>query len=156
TKMVVDANLMKKKREEARDRQKSLARKTASSPAQGANDKQTTPVKSKGDAPRIVSQIKTAGLSALLSKISKRASASGPKIFTQGEAADSNNALGRASAVAAVGSMQGVGTKAGNGGETFKIGGVGTVGKGGGGKGGLAGMGGLSAGGVGSASVGVL
>lgn len=156
TKMVVDANLMKKKREEARERQKQLARKPSGQAAQGSGDPKTTPVKSKGDAPKVVNQIKTAGLSSLLAKISKRATASGPKIFTQGEAADSGRALGRASAVAQVGSMAGVGTQAGNGGETFRIGGVGTVGKGGGGKGNLAGMGGLAAGGAGSASVGIL
>src|SRR5690606_20741908 len=44
----------------------------------------------------------------------------------------------------------------GNNGDTVKIGGVGTIGKGGGGKGNLSGVGGLAAGGVGSASVGIL
>ena len=158
TRMILDAKLMKQKRAEARERQKQLQRAPSSGGGVATADKNpspTTPVKSQGATPKVVSKLKTQGLTALLSKISSRATASGLKIQSQGVTADSASAVGRASSVAAVGSLQGVGSKAGNGGTTHKIGGIGTFGKGGGNSN-VAGIGGLAVGGAGSGSVGIL
>lgn len=153
TRMITDSKMMKKKRLEARERQKKMGEQPSGGVAQQPQKSMSTPISSKGSTPKVISQLKTAGLSALLGKISRRASAVGLKIETQGMTADQG--IGRAVAVASVGSLSGVGTQAGNGGSTFKIGGVGTLGKGGGG-GSVAGMGGLAVGAAGSGTVGVI
>lgn len=155
TRMIFDAELVKKKRAEAKEMRKTIM---ASAP-KAANQKMntlSTPVKSKGATPKVVSNIKTAGISALLGKISKRANTKGPMVVGFGKIADSGS-TGHSTTVAAVGSLQGVATgTAGNGGDTYKVGGVGTFGKGGGNGRGLAGVGGLATGGVGSGTVGIL
>jgi outer membrane biosynthesis protein TonB/pSer/pThr/pTyr-binding forkhead associated (FHA) protein len=158
TRMILDAKMMKQKRAEARERQKQLQRAPASGQGVASNDKtpsMQTPTPAKGATPKVISKLKTQGLTALLSKISSRATASGLKIHSQGVAADSQQGIGRATAVAAVGSLQGVGGKAGSETGTHRIGGIGTVGKGGG-TSMVAGIGGLAVGAAGSASVGVL
>lgn len=159
TRMILDSKLMKQKRAEARERQKQLQRAPANSGAGVAsNDKTpsaTTPTPQKGATPKVISKLKTQGLTALLSKISSRATASGLKIQSQGVTANSQQGIGRATAVAAVGSLQGVGDKAGSESGTHRIGGIGTIGKGGGSSA-VAGIGGLAVGAAGSASVGVL
>lgn len=154
TRMIVDSKMMKKKRQEARERQKKMGEQPAGAVAQQQPQKSmTTPIQSKGATPKVVSQLKTAGLSALLGKISKRASSVGVKIESNGVAAETG--VSRSVAVATVGSLQGIGTQAGNGGTTFKVGGVGTLGKGGG-SGSVAGMGGLAVGAAGTGSVGII
>jgi len=152
TRMIFDADLVKKKRSEAKEMRKTLA-KSQSSATKTQQKEVVTPVKSKGATPKVVSSLKLEGLSALLGKISKRANAKGPMITGFGKTADQGGA-GHVATVAAVGSLQGVATQAGNGGETFKVGGVGTIGKGGGRA--VAGVGGLATGNAGSGTVGIL
>ncbi|MCB0351667.1 MAG: AgmX/PglI C-terminal domain-containing protein, partial [Bdellovibrionales bacterium] len=154
TKMIFDANLMKKKRAQAKEMRKSIM---ADAPkAEKQKNTLTTPVRSKGAAPKVVSNLKLQGLNALLGKISKRANSKGPSIVAFGKSADNAN-TGGVTTVAAIGSLSGVATgKAGNGGETYKVGGVGTLGKGGGNGRSLAGIGGLATGGAGSGTVGIL
>jgi outer membrane biosynthesis protein TonB len=149
--MIMNADVLKKKRAEAKEKQRMVAR----SGGAPVNKEQnlTTPIRSKGAAPKVVSKLKMEGLTALLGKISMRATKNGVKIVSQGRTPDSVG-TGRAGPSAAVGSLQGVSTQAGNGGSTFKVGGVGTFGKGGGTS--VKGQGGLALGGAGSASVGVL
>jgi outer membrane biosynthesis protein TonB len=139
TRMIYDAELVKKRRAEAREMRKTISRAAPAAPEQ--KNVVTTPVKSKGATPKVV-------------KIAKRANTKGPMINAIGKTADQQG-TGAVTTVASVGSLQGVATQAGNGGETYKVGGVGTLGKGGGGRG-VAGLGGLAAGGAGSGTVGIL
>lgn len=154
--MIFDAELVKKKRAEAKEMRKTIM---ASAPkaAQQQQNALATPVQSKGTQPKVVSKLKLQGLSALLGKISKRAVANAPTLVGFGKTADNTN-TGTASTVAAVGSLQNVATgNVGNGGDVYKVGAVGTVGKGGGKGGrGLAGMGGLVSDGIGSGTVGII
>jgi outer membrane biosynthesis protein TonB len=91
----------------------------------------------------------------MLGKIAKRANSKGPTITAFGKAAD-QGATGGVTTQAAIGSLHGVATQAGNGGDTYKVGGVGTFGKGGGTGRGLSGVGGLATGGAGTGTVGIL
>lgn len=154
TKMIFDAELMKKKRAEAKEMRKTIM---ANAPkAENTKNTLKTPVRSKGAAPKVVSNLKLEGLNALLGKISKRANSKRPTIAAFGKSPDNPN-TGGITTVAAIGSLQGVATgKAGNGGETYKVGGIGTFGKGGGNGRNLAGVGGLAAGGAGTGTVGIL
>ena len=153
TRMIYDAALVKKKREQAKEMRKTIM---ASQPkVQQTKNTLTTPVKSKGATPKVVSKLKLDGINAMLGKIAKRANLSGPTIKAFGQSADSKGTSG-VTTVAAVGSLQGISTgAAGNGGETYKVGGVGTIGKAGTGRS-VAGIGGLAAGGAGSGTVGIL
>ncbi len=149
TKMIYDADLIKKKRTEARKRQKQFAK----APSGPKNGKAVGAPPSKGGTPKVVSKLKMKGLQAMLGKISARASKNAIKIQGQGSAPRAG--VGRAQASGpATGSLDGVKTAAGTGGPSYKVASVGTIGAGGGR--GLAGIGGLAAGGVGSASVGIL
>lgn len=149
TKMIYDSDLIKKKRSEAKARQKQMMAKAPSGP----KNKAVGPAPAKGGAPRVVSKLKMSGLQAMLGKISARASKNAIKITGSGFTPDKAG-TGRAIAAVNPGSLQGIATQAGNGGSTYKVGAVGTVGAGGGS--GLKGIGGLASGGVGSASVGIL
>ncbi len=153
--MIFDAELVKKKRAEAKEMRKTIMAAAPKTAQQQQHNTLATPIKSQGAPQKVVSKLKLQGLSALLGKISKRANANGPVVVGFGKTAD--NANTGTSTVAAVGSLQNVNTgKAGNGGDTFKVGAVGTFGKGGGKGGALAGTGGLAAQGVGTANVGII
>jgi TonB family protein len=151
TKMIVDAETIKKRRDEARERQSRMIAK-AGGQTNEAQKPQSSPIQSKGAAPKVIGKLKMEGLSALLGKISKRASDNSAKIMARGVAADTPGAAGVMPAAA--GTLQGVATTAGNAGEIFKVGAVATLGKGGGAS--VKGTGGLALGGAGSASVGIL
>ncbi len=74
--LIYDKEMIKAKREEAKERSQVLAQKTGATPNGGAGegkDPQTTPVKSAGKQQKVVSNIKLQGLSNLLGKISARA-----------------------------------------------------------------------------------
>jgi outer membrane biosynthesis protein TonB len=154
TKMIFDAETIKKKRAEAKEKQKTLmSRSTAGTGTpEPSKEPVTTKDVSQGKTPKVVSQIKMTGLQSLLGKIASRASANSVKIAGIGKTADQGG-VGRAQA-SAVGSLQGVATTAGSQGTTFKVGNIGTLGKGGGGD--VKGVGGLALGGIGSASVGIV
>ncbi len=151
TRMVFDADLMKKKRAEAKEMRKTMMA-SAPKPAEAPKNTLTTPTREKSQATKVVSKMKLEGLSSLLGKIAKRANSNGPTIVGFGKAADDTRA-GPAT-VSAAGSLQGVAT--GSSGSTFKVSGVGTVGKGGGSGRSTAGIGGLATGNVGSGTVGIL
>lgn len=155
TKMIFDSEVIKKKRAEAREKQKKFLARSPAGTGTPEPSKQpiTTNVRSKGGAPKVISQLKMDGLQSLLGKISKRATATGVKIASNGNPADRGGA-GRAMPVGAAGSLQGVSTQAGNGGSSYRVGAVGTFGTGGGGD--VKGVGGLAMGGIGSASVGIV
>lgn len=154
TRMIFDAELMKKKRAEAKEMRKTVMAKAKMQ--ESPKNNMTTPVKSKGSTPKVVSQMKLEGLSALIGKIAKRANSKGPTIVGFGKTADNPN-TGHSTTLASVGGLQGTATgMAGNGGQTFKVGGVGTFGKGGGNTRELAGVSGLAAGAAGSGTVGIL
>ncbi|MEK6554542.1 MAG: FHA domain-containing protein, partial [Bdellovibrionota bacterium] len=73
TRMILDAKLMKQKRTEARERQKQLERAPSSGQGVASTEKtpsMTTPTPTKGATPKVISKLKTQGLTALLSKIS--------------------------------------------------------------------------------------
>jgi outer membrane biosynthesis protein TonB/pSer/pThr/pTyr-binding forkhead associated (FHA) protein len=155
TRMIFDAELIKKKRAEAKEMRKTIAASAPKSQEQVKNVL-TTPVKSKGATPKVVSSLKMEGLNALLGKIAKRANQKGPTIIGFGKSADSPG-TGSATAMASVGSLQGISTGTpGNGGQTYKVGGVGTLGKGGGNNRALAGLSGLATGAAGAGTVGIL
>jgi outer membrane biosynthesis protein TonB/pSer/pThr/pTyr-binding forkhead associated (FHA) protein len=155
--MIFDAELVKKKRAEAKEMRKTIMASAPKAAQQQVQNTIATPVKSEGKQQRVVSKLKLQGLSALLGKISKRANAKGPSIVGFGKTADNTN-TGTSTTVAAVGSLQNLPTgNVGNGGDVYKVGAVGTVGKGGGKGGrGLAGLGGLVSDGVGSGTVGII
>jgi hypothetical protein len=153
TRMIYDSKVLKQKREEAKERTTALKKAVQAGGGAGAGQEaQTTPIVSKGGTPKAVSKIK--GLSAMLGKISARASSKSLQIVSQGRN-PKDGAAGKVN-LASVGSLQGIATQVGNGGEVFRVGGVGTVGKGGGVKGSLGALGALSGGNAGNASVGVL
>lgn len=154
TRMIFDAELMKKKRAEAKEMRKTIQAKVPNS--QNTKNTLTTQVRSKGASPKIVSNLKLEGLNALLGKISKRANSKGPSIAAFGKSPDNSN-TGGITTLASIGSLKGVATgNVGNGGDTYKVGGVGTFGKGGGNGRSLVGVGGLASAGAGAGTVGIL
>ncbi len=151
--MVFDAELMKKKREQAKEIRKTLMAKSPQPQQQSAPAAQMpSPQKSAAPATKVVKNLKMEQLSSLLGKITKRANTKGPMMVAFGGAPESSK--GHASTVAATGSLQGVATNVGVGGNTFKVGAIGTSGVGGGK--GVAGTAGLANGAVGSGTVGIL
>lgn len=155
TRMIYDAELVKKRREQSKEMRKTIMAKAPANQQNQVPQKQTmqTPNASPNKTPKVVSKLKLEGLNALIGKISKRANTNGPMIAAFGRAPDSAGTSG-ITTVAAVGSLQGIATKAGSSGQTYKVGGVGTAGKGGGAS--VGGVGGLATGGAGTGTVGIL
>ncbi len=151
TRMIYDAAKIKKQKLESQKLTKQIAAKMPEqkmAPVSGGN------TKSGGAAARVVNNIKSSGLSALIGKISARAAKNTAYIQSAGVAPDvsgSGVALGVGRTIGSAAPKE-VGLGAGSG---HKLGGVGTSGKGGG-SGEYKGFGGLSAGNIGNASVGVL
>ncbi len=150
TRMVFDAKLMRKERKQASEMRKVLMART---PAQAMAAHAPIQAKAANSSTKIVKNLKLGQLNALLGKIAKRANKNGPMIAGFGRFADDVN-TGPASAIRSMGSLQGIHTKIGRGGGTFKVGGIGTSGIGGGRS--IAGIGGLAAGGAGNGTVGIL
>ncbi len=150
TRMVFDAKLMRKEQKQASEMRKVLM---ARAPASSNSFHAPVRVKSASSSTKIIKHLKLSQLNALLGKIAKRANKNGPMIAGFGHFADDLN-TGPATAVNNIGSLQGIHTKIGRGGGTYKIGGVGTAGLGGGRS--VAGLGGLASGGAGSGTVGIL
>jgi outer membrane biosynthesis protein TonB/pSer/pThr/pTyr-binding forkhead associated (FHA) protein len=154
TRLVFDAELMKKKREEAKVMRKTLMAKAPQPTQQSQKAAQIpSPQKAASTPPtKVVKNLKLENLSALLGKITKRANANGPMIV--GVGATPETGRGHATVVAASSSLQGIATNVGSGSNTYKVGAVGTAGVGGGK--GVAGMAGLANGAVGTGTVGIL
>ena len=150
TRMVFDAKLMRKEQKQANEMRKVLMART---PNQAMAVHAPIQAKAANPSTKIVKNLKLGELNALLGKIAKRANKNGPMIAGFGRFADDVN-TGPASAIRDMGSLQGVHTKIGRGGGTFKVGGIGTSGIGGGRS--IAGIGGLAAGGAGTGTVGIL
>lgn len=149
TRMIYDANKVKKQRAEAQKLTKQMAAKTpeTSAPKSGGQMKE-------GGGSHVVNNIKASGLQALIGKISARAAKNVAMIESSGvrpDTAGSGMALGVGRSVAST-APNAVGLGAGQG---HKLGGVGTEGKGGG-TGNYKGFGGLALGNIGQATVGVL
>lgn len=149
TRMIYDAAKVKKQKAESQKLVKNVTGKVQETPpVSGGNTKVG------GTAARIVNNIKSSGLTALIGKISARAAKNTDYIQTAGVAPDvigAGAALGVGRTIGSAAPKQ-VGLGAG---EGHKLGGVGTAGKGGG-SGDYKGFGGLAVGNVGNASVGLL
>jgi hypothetical protein len=149
TRMIYDAAKVKKQKAEAQQLRKQMVAKMDPKSAPGSG---STP-KTSAAAARVVNNIKSSGLSALIGKISARAAKNATIIQAAGVAPD----------VAGSGMAMGVGRTVGSaapkeiglGTGGHKLAGVGTAGKGGG-SGEYKGFGGLSTGNVGNAVVGVV
>ncbi len=154
TRMVFDAELMKKKREQAKEARKTLMAKVPQPAQQSAPAAQTPSPQKAAAAPatKVVKNLKLEQISSLLGKISKRANSKGPMIAAFGQTAET--AKGHATTVAATGTLQGVSTSVGTTGNTYKVGAIGTSGIGGGK--GVSGTAGLANGAVGTGTVGIL
>ncbi len=151
TKLIYDAAKIKKQKAESQKLTKQIVAKmpAKAAPMQGANAKPA------GAAARVVNNIKSSGLQALIGKISARAAKNALIIQAAGVAPDvagAGVALGVGRTVASAAPKE-LGN--GTGGGTHKIGGVGTAGKGGG-SGDYKGFGGMAVGNVGNATVGAL
>lgn len=148
TRMIYDAAKVKKQKAESQKLVKNVTGKPAETPVSGGNTKVG------GAAAKIVNNIKSSGLQALIGKISARAAKNTDYIQSAGVAPDVTGAgvaLGVGRTIGSAAPKQ-VGLGAG---EGHKLGGVGTAGKGGG-SGDYKGFGGLATGNVGNASVGLL
>jgi pSer/pThr/pTyr-binding forkhead associated (FHA) protein/outer membrane biosynthesis protein TonB len=151
TRMIYDAKKIKKVKEESQKFKKQIVAKIEEKkPPSGA-----APVKTTQAAARVVNNIKSSGLQALIGKISARAAKNAVIIQAAGgvapDVAGSGMALGLGRTVGSAAPRE-VGLGAGSG---HKIGSVATNGKGGG-SGDYKGFGGLAAGNVGNAAVGIL
>lgn len=151
TRMIYDAAKIKKEKAKAQKLTKQIAAKMPdkAAPAAGGSARPT------GAAARVVNNIKSSGLQALIGKVAARASKNAVIIQAAGVAPDvagSGVSLGVGRSVAAAAPKE---LGSGSGGGTHKIGGVGTAGKGGG-SGDYKGFGGLAVGNVGNATVGAL
>lgn len=154
TKMIYDAKALKSKREQATKATKSIVGQQKSlggpEPQPASVDKSQKPVVSK-KAAMVVTKIRSAGLSQLIGKISKRAATTANYIESTGRAPDSLPS-GPAASVAGSAAIK-KGAQVGT--QSYRVGGVATSGKGGGSSS-YRGVGGLSVGNVGNATVGVL
>ncbi len=152
TRMVFDAKLMRQVREQASAMRKVFL---SHAPAPAANSVRA-PVQFHRMAPalKIVKNLNSGALGALLGKIAKRADINGPKIAGFGKIADDANTGPASTTFDSIGSLQGIHTNVGRSGGTFNVQGVGTAGLGGGRS--IAGLGGLASGGAGSGTVGIL
>ncbi len=109
---------------------------------------------SKGSPRRIVKSLKSAGLSKIIGRISKRATTTLTKNVKMGNRVSSGSKRGIAIASATKGKFNG--GASGNGKGKYRVGTIGTSGSGGGKGGKIGGIGSLSSGGVGSSDVGVV
>jgi FHA domain len=151
TRMIYDAAKIKKQKAES---QKLTKKMVAKMPDQPQPSKPAGNLKAGGSAARVVNNIKSSGLTALIGKISARAAKNTAYIQSAGVAPDvagSGVALGVGRTIGSAAPKE-VGLGAGSG---HKLGGVGTEGKGGG-SGNYKGVGGLAVGNIGNASVGIL
>lgn len=154
TRIIYDAKVVKKQKEQSNRLKKTIAGKAEQAPAPVASA-QPKSGGSKASSTKVVNNIKAAGLTALIGKISKRAAQNAILVPAAGRSPDEMG-TGRALGVTGSTSFDKMGVKSAVGsGEGQKIAGIGTEGKGGGSSS-YKGAGGLSAGNVGNASVGVL
>ncbi len=155
TRIIFDAKKVKEKRAEAEKQKKHVVGQMKNIPekknATGFEQAQASARKS--SSAKVVNNLKAAGLSALIGKISKRAAKNADFIQAAGKTPD-NAGTGRALGLGGGSTLNPDGRGIASG-EGEKIGGVGTSGKGGGSSA-YKGVGGLSLGNVGNATVGVL
>lgn len=154
TKIIYDAQSTKKQKAKANKIIKEIA-KSSPTPKPSQASGKTTVAKNIPKSKAMVNvskSLKKAGLSKLIGKIAKRNNKNAVNIEALGNKAGSK-ASGRALASVGKASVGDVKAKKG---DQFKIGGVATVGKGTGASGSLRGSGSLSAGGVGTANVGIV
>ncbi len=156
TRMIFDGKKLREKKVAAEKMRKSLqgqTRQGVPKPTPGG-DAGAKLAGGKGKpAPKVVTNIRAAGLGALIGKVAARASKNAQLVQAAGLAAD-NARSGRALALGGGSSLDKLGGGT-SGGDTKKIGGLGTAGKGGGTTG-YKGTGSLSLGNTGSAEVGIL
>jgi hypothetical protein len=154
SKMIFDSKLTKQLRRQSQQISKQMNQMKESRAAGEAGSGVEKPKENSANATttRVVRNLQAAGLSALVGKISKRASRQAILIQTTG-ASVNDGAMGPA-----LGNVGGVAKQTGNASTSgatgsYKLGGVGTIGKGGG-QNLKSGLGGLGEGGVGSGQVG--
>lgn len=148
--MIYDAKVMAEKKKEAT---KVTEKKFTASQKGSQGSGETREIPKGAPATKLISQVKAQGLSQLIGKIAKRASANAQLVQGIGKTADEGTS-GRALASIASSSVAGESAPGSALGKGFKLQGVGTQGKGGGGnyKEGT----GLGVGNVGSADVGIV
>ena len=160
TRMIFDGKKVRQKREVAEKLRKSIKGQSQTGVAKatsGGDAGAKVAGGSKGTpGAKVVTNLKNAGLGALIGKVAARASKSAQLVEAAGVAADSQSPSGRALGLGGGSSLDKLGGGGGGtGSETMKVGGLGTAGKGGG-VSGYKGSGALSLGNVGNAEVGVL
>ncbi len=173
TKIIFDKKLIKQKKKESKKSIKVLAKTNEKTRPSKKNQNQTVTQKTNGTGharpdnkpmksvsskfssqktAKVINKIKASGLSQLVGKISKRASATSTLVASSGVVADADKSSGHS--FASLTDVKGKGNGGEGGAKSYKMRGIATAGVGGGGTGYKKGVGGLATGNIGKGSVG--